>query len=248
VSLASIGNRKGYAGYEFDGLVERYHVRHRVYVPEIGRWTRRDPIGYVDGVGLYQYVQARPVGSVDPTGLAPCDTLREAWLQKLAAVAITWTAMTVACVSAPTGIGAIFCALGIAALILAQSEANSARSAYDACLLSLVPVRNPYVDLPDQFEPGAQGDPNGPCNCCSEFDYRLPLMPGTNPPGAPDTCGCEAQFDQNFGRCTGGCRQPSRDYDNCVAKTYRQYNACMQKCLNIKPAPARQGATVIAYL
>jgi len=69
VSLASIANRKGYAGYEFDGLVERYHVRHRVYVPEMGRWTRRDPIGYVDGMGLYEYVGARAITAKDPSGL-----------------------------------------------------------------------------------------------------------------------------------------------------------------------------------
>jgi len=69
VSLASIGNRKGYAGYEFDGLVERYHVRHRVYVPEMGRWTRRDPIGYVDGMSLYHYCNSLSQTFVDPSGL-----------------------------------------------------------------------------------------------------------------------------------------------------------------------------------
>jgi len=69
LSLSTIGNRKGYAGYEFDGLVERYHVRHRVYVPEMGRWTRRDPIGYVDGVGLYEYVGATALIANDPSGL-----------------------------------------------------------------------------------------------------------------------------------------------------------------------------------
>jgi len=38
-------------------------------VPEMGRWTRRDPIGYVDGVGLYEYVGSRPVDRSDPKGL-----------------------------------------------------------------------------------------------------------------------------------------------------------------------------------
>jgi len=44
-------------------------VRHRVYVPEMGRWTRRDPIGYVDGVGLYEYVGGAPTRRNDPSGL-----------------------------------------------------------------------------------------------------------------------------------------------------------------------------------
>jgi len=43
-------------------------VRHRVYVPEMGRWTRRDPIGYVDGVGLYEYVNNNAVRMTDPSG------------------------------------------------------------------------------------------------------------------------------------------------------------------------------------
>jgi RHS repeat-associated protein len=38
------GNRIGYAGYRFDLATEQYHVRHRVYSPEMGRWTRRDSI------------------------------------------------------------------------------------------------------------------------------------------------------------------------------------------------------------
>ncbi len=64
------GNRIGYAGYQFDPATEQYHVRHRVYSPEMGRWTRRDPIGYVDGMGLYEYVAGRPVTHSDVHGLA----------------------------------------------------------------------------------------------------------------------------------------------------------------------------------
>jgi len=40
-----------------------------VYVPEMGRWTRRDPIGYVDGVGLYEYAAARAIVASDASGL-----------------------------------------------------------------------------------------------------------------------------------------------------------------------------------
>jgi RHS repeat-associated protein len=75
MSSLSVGNRKGYAGYEFDEAASVYHVRHRVYLPEAGRWTRRDPLGYVDGMGLYEYVKARAVRSVDPTGKVPDDNL-----------------------------------------------------------------------------------------------------------------------------------------------------------------------------
>jgi RHS repeat-associated protein len=67
--LSRIGNRKGYAGYEYDPAIVSYHVRHRVYVPEIGRWTKRDPLGYVDGMSAYEYARSRTVAAIDPFGL-----------------------------------------------------------------------------------------------------------------------------------------------------------------------------------
>jgi RHS repeat-associated protein len=68
VSSAAVANRKGYAGYEHDRAINAYHVRHRVYMPEIGRWSRRDPLGYVDGMGLYEYVKSQSIQFVDPFG------------------------------------------------------------------------------------------------------------------------------------------------------------------------------------
>jgi len=47
------GNRLGYAGYHYDPATTQYHVRHRVYVPMLGRGTKRDPLGYVDGMSVY---------------------------------------------------------------------------------------------------------------------------------------------------------------------------------------------------
>src|SRR5690606_22484404 len=81
LSSSAVANRKGYAGYEYDPTFEGagrhlYHVRHRVYDADIGRWTRRDPLGYIDGMCLYQYVRSKPVWGMDPLGLLgafPCD-------------------------------------------------------------------------------------------------------------------------------------------------------------------------------
>lgn len=44
------------------------------YSPTLGRWTSADPMGYVDGLSLYQYVKANPVNRLDPSGLKsqPC--------------------------------------------------------------------------------------------------------------------------------------------------------------------------------
>jgi RHS repeat-associated protein len=39
-----VGNRVGYAGYQWDPEASKFHVRHRVKDPLTGRWMRRDPI------------------------------------------------------------------------------------------------------------------------------------------------------------------------------------------------------------
>ncbi len=78
LSLAGIDNRIGYAGYIQDRFIAsplsgadgKYHVRFRVFDPEAGTWTRRDPLGYTDNNNLYEYVQNDPVLRIDAQGLA----------------------------------------------------------------------------------------------------------------------------------------------------------------------------------
>jgi len=64
------GNRHGYAGYEFEPAtaLSLWHVRHRVINSDLGRWMRRDEMGYVDGVHLMAYVSGNPVAYQDPSG------------------------------------------------------------------------------------------------------------------------------------------------------------------------------------
>ena len=79
LSSSAVGNRKGYAGYEFDtvlngaaGVDEKpvYHVRHRVLAADTGKWMQKDPLGYHDGMDLYEYCQSDAVDKVDAMGLA----------------------------------------------------------------------------------------------------------------------------------------------------------------------------------
>ncbi|MCX7386367.1 MAG: hypothetical protein NTX48_06840 [Planctomycetales bacterium] len=70
-SASAIGIETLYAGYRWDGTTpQMYYVRNRFLLPMIGTWNRRDPLGYVDGMELYQYVLSSPVRSLDSTGLS----------------------------------------------------------------------------------------------------------------------------------------------------------------------------------
>ncbi|MCK4873242.1 MAG: hypothetical protein KAS72_10995 [Phycisphaerales bacterium] len=69
LSNPDVQNFFGYTGHRHDEAVDVIlHARHRVLLTELGRWTRRDPLGYVDGMGLYGYVQGGPTTKVDPYG------------------------------------------------------------------------------------------------------------------------------------------------------------------------------------
>jgi len=59
-----------FGGYRYDPESALYHVRNRVYHPTLGRWLQRDPLGYVDGMSLYEYCRGRPTTGGDPYGEA----------------------------------------------------------------------------------------------------------------------------------------------------------------------------------
>jgi RHS repeat-associated protein len=49
-----------------DGLSYNWH---RNYDPTLGRYSQADPLGFVDGPGIYNYVNSSPAMKVDPRGL-----------------------------------------------------------------------------------------------------------------------------------------------------------------------------------
>jgi RHS repeat-associated protein len=78
--LSHVGNRFGYAGYQHAPELAgaKWHVRNRVLDSITGVWNRRDPLGYVDGMSLYQYVRGMALVGVDPIGLARASCLSPA--------------------------------------------------------------------------------------------------------------------------------------------------------------------------
>ncbi len=67
-SVSSYANPILFAGYYRDDETHLYHVRNRMYHPSLGRWLQRDPLLYVDGMNLYEYVRSAPINEVDPNG------------------------------------------------------------------------------------------------------------------------------------------------------------------------------------
>lgn len=62
-----VENRFCYNGEMLDPVTQQYYLRARFYNPVIGRFTQEDTY-YGDGLKLYQYCQANPVGYVEPSG------------------------------------------------------------------------------------------------------------------------------------------------------------------------------------
>lgn len=55
-------------GGALDTATGLYHFRRREYSPSMARWVQQDPIGYADGVNLYQALLSNPSTSLDPGG------------------------------------------------------------------------------------------------------------------------------------------------------------------------------------
>jgi RHS repeat-associated protein len=77
-TTSTFKNELLYCGYRYDGdRAGHYHVRYRVYHPTLGRWTARDPIGYEDGLHLYEYCRGMSTQAGDPLGLVSVDLVSD---------------------------------------------------------------------------------------------------------------------------------------------------------------------------
>ena len=65
---SAVSNNYAYTGRRLDMETGLYYYRARYYSPERGRFIQRDPLGYVDGMGVYAYAGNNPVNFLDPDG------------------------------------------------------------------------------------------------------------------------------------------------------------------------------------
>lgn len=68
LTSSMIRNPYLYVGRRLDEETGWYYYRARHYAPSQGRFIQRDPLGYVDGYNLYEYVKGRPLVLLDPEG------------------------------------------------------------------------------------------------------------------------------------------------------------------------------------
>lgn len=74
VLLASaVGNTYLFTGRQIDKETGLYYFRARYYDAVTGRFLQRDPLGYVDGLGLYVYVKNMPLSMFDSYGMEGVD-------------------------------------------------------------------------------------------------------------------------------------------------------------------------------
>jgi RHS repeat-associated protein len=71
-SFALLANPYTFTGRELDSFdnntLKLMYYRARSYDPQTGRFLQRDPLQYVDGMSLYEYVKNCPVNYNDPSG------------------------------------------------------------------------------------------------------------------------------------------------------------------------------------
>jgi RHS repeat-associated protein len=213
--LSRIGNRKGYAGYEYDPAIVAYHVRHRVYLPEIGRWTKRDPLGYVDGMSVYEYVGSMIVRSTDSTGLSAC-TACQTVVAAVIGVGCSAGAMATCAAATPAGgVPGLACAALVGLVCILGNNATP----LGVCTSLGLCKQGPGGPVQ---QPGPSPDP-----APQPLPKIRPIPPALDPSEPHFVTSCAAQ-SLSYSQCTSCCLDATRN-------TYRDacegnYDAATAMC------------------
>ncbi|MEM7364462.1 MAG: RHS repeat-associated core domain-containing protein [Pseudomonadota bacterium] len=70
ITESLVENAYFFTARRFDRESKLYCYRLRYYSPRTGRFAQRDPLGYIDGMALFQYARSNSINKTDPLGLA----------------------------------------------------------------------------------------------------------------------------------------------------------------------------------
>jgi RHS repeat-associated protein len=68
-SNSGYASRFGFTGQAWLPEIGMYYYRARLYSPALGRFMQVDPLGYSQGLNVYNYVHGDPINRTDPSGL-----------------------------------------------------------------------------------------------------------------------------------------------------------------------------------
>ncbi len=69
LTASVIGNPVLFTGQRYDTESGLFFYKARYYSPVLGRFMQRDPLGFVDGMSVYEYAVSNPSNYTDPMGL-----------------------------------------------------------------------------------------------------------------------------------------------------------------------------------
>ncbi len=149
-----------YTGREWDPETGLYYYRARYYDPKIGRFISEDPLRYIDGPNLYQYVGGNPVVRIDPGGTEWSMNMTE----------LNW------CRSNP-----IACAVGsscgawtniVTSFALDDQGPDGPGNAWKHCVLSCCLVRNIGMNRAWEMTINHEANQRAQSPCASQMDMR----------------------------------------------------------------------------
>jgi RHS repeat-associated protein len=66
---STVTNNLRFPGQYYDNETGLHYNYHRFYDPVVGRYLRKDPMGFRGGLNLFAYVDDNPINYFDPKGL-----------------------------------------------------------------------------------------------------------------------------------------------------------------------------------
>lgn len=173
-------------------------MRHRVLDSTLGRWTKRDPLGYVDSPSTYAYITFHTLGTSDPSGLSPsscelCIAAVAIIVSYLAAdISAACNTITVVTIPLPGGVAIAISCRVFQAIAWAIAAAGSVLSAPVLCRM-LGFCDSTYEPPRDSTNPGPRPTlpispipdfkkPREGCGWPTETDYRIPPFSNTTDP------------------------------------------------------------------